>query len=172
VRAFSLDTSLSATVLCEDNLYRTAWDFQDQLWHLANNYVRRDGGSAVAESDEVALILTQWREMLDGVDGDRDAVADRVDWVAKLRVVEGYQKRYDLAPGDARLRAIDLQYHDLRAERSLAQRVVCDSCSTWIKFVKRFTTRRTRRGLFFAASAWRAIPSKSWPQTGIVWSLI
>jgi proteasome accessory factor A len=123
VRAFSLDTSLSATVLCEDNLYRTAWDFQDQLWHLANNYVQRDGASAVAESEEVTLILTQWREMLDGVDGDRDSVADRVDWVAKLRVVEGYQERYDLAPGDARLRAIDLQYHDLRAERSLAQRV-------------------------------------------------
>jgi proteasome accessory factor A len=61
--------------------------------------------------------------MLDGVRDDVDAVADRVDWVAKLRVVNGYRERYDLAPGDARLRVIDLQYHDLRAERSLSQRV-------------------------------------------------
>ena len=31
--------------------------------------------------------------------------------------------RHDLAPTDARLRAIDLQFHDLRPERSLARRV-------------------------------------------------
>jgi proteasome accessory factor A len=71
----------------------------------------------------VDQILTHWREMLDGVRDDRNGVADRVDWVAKLRVVNGYQERYDLAPGDAKLRAIDLQYHDLRVERSLSQRV-------------------------------------------------
>jgi proteasome accessory factor A len=123
VRAFSLDTALSATVLCEDDVHRSAWDFQNQLWHLANNYVQRDGGHAVAAPDEIELVLTQWREMLDGVRDDRESVADRVDWVAKLRVVTGYQERYDLAPGDAKLRAIDLQYHDLRSERSLSQRV-------------------------------------------------
>jgi proteasome accessory factor A len=123
VRAFSLDPTLEVTTLCDDNKYRSAWDFQDELWHLANNYATRDGGAAVAPPDEVDQILTHWREMLDGVRDDRNGVADRVDWVAKLRVVNGYQERYDLAPGDARLRAIDLQYHDLRVERSLSQRV-------------------------------------------------
>jgi proteasome accessory factor A len=85
--------------------------------------VARTGASAVAEPDEVELIMTQWREMLDGVLDDRDAVADRVDWVAKLRVVNGYQERYSLSDHDAKLRAIDLQYHDLRPSHSLAQRV-------------------------------------------------
>jgi proteasome accessory factor A len=46
-----------------------------------------------------------------------------VDWVAKRRVVEGFQSRYDLRPGDAKLRAIDLQYHDVRRDKSLASRV-------------------------------------------------
>jgi proteasome accessory factor PafA2 len=123
VRMFSLDPTLRVSVLCEDNTTRTAWDFQDQLWQLANNYVQRDGGEAVAPPEEVAMILHQWREMLDGVMDDRESVADRVDWVAKQRVVNGYQERYDLAPGDARLRVIDLQYHDLRVERTLSQRV-------------------------------------------------
>ena len=67
--------------------------------------------------------MQQWREMLDGVRDDRDAVADRVDWVAKWRVVRGFQERHDLRDRDARLRAIDLQYHDLRPSHSLAQRV-------------------------------------------------
>jgi proteasome accessory factor A len=123
VRTFSLDTSLEATVTCEDDVERSAWDFQDQLWHLANNYAQRDGADAVASMDEIELVLVQWREMLDGVLGDRASVADRVDWVAKQRVVEGYQQRYDLPPTDAKLRVIDLQYHDLRLERSLSQRV-------------------------------------------------
>jgi hypothetical protein len=78
---------------------------------------------AVAAIEEVELILTQWREMLDGVRDDSDSVADRIDWVAKLRIVNGYRDRYSLGPHDARLRAIDLQYHDVRPERSLAARV-------------------------------------------------
>jgi proteasome accessory factor A len=123
VRAFALDLSLHESVLCDDEKSRSAWDYQDELWHLATSYVERTGAEAVAQAEEIASILQQWREMLDGVRDNRDAVADRVDWVAKLRVVEGYQQRYDLGPHDAKLRAIDLQYHDLRASHSLAQRV-------------------------------------------------
>jgi proteasome accessory factor A len=123
VRAFALDTTLTQTVACEDGRQRSAWDFQDELWHLANDYANLYGAQAVADEDEVQVILSQWREMLDGVRDNADAVADRVDWVAKLRILRGYQGRYDLGEGDAKLRAIDLQYHDLRSERSLAQRV-------------------------------------------------
>ena len=123
VRSFALDPSLVHVESCEDGRVRSAWDFQDELWNLAARYVERHGGDAVAGEDEITFILTQWREMIDGVRDDRSAIADRVDWVAKLRVVEGYRARYDLESGDARLRAIDLQYHDLRPERSLAARV-------------------------------------------------
>jgi proteasome accessory factor A len=123
VRAFALDPTLEHAVACEDDRTRTAWDFQDELWTLANDFVERRGASAVATPGEVQMILSQWRELLDGVRDDHEAVADRVDWVAKLRMVNGYQQRHGLANGDARLRAIDLQYHDLRAERSLSQRV-------------------------------------------------
>ena len=97
VRGFALDPGLTFTVLCEDDRQRTAWDFQDELWHLANDHVERKGADAVAEPDEVALILTQWREMLDGVRDDPETVADRVDWVAKLRIVRGIRERHGLA---------------------------------------------------------------------------
>ncbi|MGD0055256.1 MAG: depupylase/deamidase Dop [Acidimicrobiales bacterium] len=123
VRAFSLDTTLTTTVPCDDDKQRTAWDLQDELWHLANNYVARDGARDVAAPVEVAMVLEQWRAMLDGVRDDPASVADRVDWVAKQRIVNGFRERHGLAPGDARLQVIDLQYHDLRPERSLAQRV-------------------------------------------------
>jgi hypothetical protein len=88
---------LKYAVLCEDDRERTAWDFQDELWHLANDHVERKGADAVAPPDEVHLILTQWREMLDGVRDDPDTVADRIDWVAKLRIVRGFKERHSLA---------------------------------------------------------------------------
>jgi hypothetical protein len=77
----------------------------------------------VGAGAHVEFIMIQWREMLDGVRDDRDAVADRVDWVAKWRVVNGYKERHGLSDRDAKLRAIDLQYHDLRPTHSLAARV-------------------------------------------------
>ncbi|MGC2174379.1 MAG: depupylase/deamidase Dop [Acidimicrobiales bacterium] len=123
VRAFALDLTLKESVPCDDEQSRTAWDFQDELFQLAARYVERTGASAVGEPDEVRLILEQWREMLDGVRDNPDSVADRIDWVAKLRVVNGFKERHGLSDRDAKLRAIDLQYHDLRASHSLAQRV-------------------------------------------------
>jgi proteasome accessory factor A len=130
VRGFALDPSLKCVVLCEDDRERSAWDFQDELWHVARDHVEHHGADAVADADEVELILTQWRELLDGVRDDPQTVADRVDWVAKLRIVRGIRERHGLSPDDARLRAIDLQYHDLRPERSLAQRVGLRELST------------------------------------------
>jgi len=123
VRFFATDLTLREAVACDDGMTRSAWDYQDELWDVARTYVNRNGTSAVGDVDEVELILTQWREMLDGVLDDRDAVADRVDWVAKLRVVNGFKERHNLDDHDAKLRAIDLQYHDLRPSHSLAQRM-------------------------------------------------
>lgn len=130
LRSYSCDPSLRATVGDDEGRTRTAWDYQDELWHVADRYVRRRGGEAVAPEHEVAYILTQWREMLDGVRDEPHAVADRVDWVAKRRIVEGFQSRYNLSDGDAKLRAIDLQYHDIRRDKSLALRVGLRELST------------------------------------------
>ncbi|HSN01864.1 MAG TPA: depupylase/deamidase Dop [Acidimicrobiales bacterium] len=123
VRHFALDPTLQAVEVGDDGVAYSAWDLQDALWHLAQDYVATSGASAVAPEAEVAEILTQWREMLDGVRVDPASVADRVDWAAKERILRGYQERHDLRATDARLRAIDLQYHDLRPERSLSSRV-------------------------------------------------
>jgi len=50
-------------------------------------------------------------------------VAHWVDWVAKDRLIAGYRDRHGLDPADARLKALDLQYHDMRVDKCLATRV-------------------------------------------------
>jgi proteasome accessory factor A len=50
-------------------------------------------------------------------------LADQLDWVAKHRLLDGYRERHGLEWDDARLVAMDIQYHDLRPAKSLAARV-------------------------------------------------
>ncbi len=50
-------------------------------------------------------------------------LANRLDWVAKYRIVNGYRERHGLGWRDPKLVAMDLQYHDVRPERSLYARV-------------------------------------------------
>jgi proteasome accessory factor A len=68
------------------------------------------------------MILHEWENVLTGLESDPLSVANVVDWVAKKRLVDGYAERHALAPTEVRLKAIDLQYSDLRAGRSLATR--------------------------------------------------
>jgi len=72
-------------------------------------------------------VLRRWQSVLTGLEHDRDSVASIVDWVAKQRMVDGYAERHGIEPGDARLKALDLQYHDMRPDRCLALRVGLDT---------------------------------------------
>jgi proteasome accessory factor A len=123
IRAFGADPHLRATVEAEGGQRVSALDYQEALFILVDSHVRAHGAPEVADDREVRELLAEWSALLEGVRSNPDDVADRVDWIAKWRVIQGYQERYGLPETDARLRAIDLQYHDLRPEKSLAARV-------------------------------------------------
>lgn len=121
IRQVSHDPSLRATIALADGQRATGLEVQWRLLELAREYAASHGLSPVG--DAVGdLALAQWEEVLAGLESDPDSVADRVDWVAKRRIIDAYAGRHGLAPGSDRLRAIDLQYHDLRPDRCLADR--------------------------------------------------
>ena len=68
-------------------------------------------------------MLDRWEQVLTGLETDPGSLAGQLDWVAKHRLIDGYRQRHDLAWDDARLAAMDLQYHDLRPEKSLYERL-------------------------------------------------
>jgi len=125
IRQVSHDPSLRRTVLLRNGQRATALEIQWQLLERAQKYERTHGLSAVG--DEVGReVLALWNDVLAGLERDPESVAHQVDWVAKRRVVQGYAERHGAAPDDARLKALDLQYHDLRADRCLALKVGLD----------------------------------------------
>ena len=131
--AVSHDPSLRAMVERVNGVRMTALEFQFLMLEHAQRYVALHGSQCIESPglpDEGGLLLDTWQRVLEGLESDPEGVADVVDWVAKRRLVDGYARRHGLAGTDARLKAIDLQYHDMRVDRCLALRVglrtMCD----------------------------------------------
>ena len=107
--------------MLRDGRRATALEVQWGLLERAHKYEQLHGLACVDET--VGLdVLRRWEQVLTGLEHDPDSVAHWVDWVAKRRLVDGYADRHGMAPGAPTLKAIDLQYHDLRPHKSLAAR--------------------------------------------------
>ena len=122
LRHISYDRSLRRTHELVDGTRVTALEVQWHLLEAAQAYAAGHGLDVVG--DEVGKeVLARWEEVLTDLEADPMRLADRLDWPAKLSLMERYRDRDDLEWGDPRLAALDLQYHDLRADRSLSERL-------------------------------------------------
>jgi Pup amidohydrolase len=123
IRQVSFDPTLKASVDMVDGRKVTALALQWELYGLARKYAE-DRGLACLGSEEVGQqVLRYWEDVLHGLETDPTVVARQVDWAAKFQLLEAYRDRHNLDWDDSRLAAVDLQYHDLRPERSLFRRL-------------------------------------------------
>ena len=121
IRQVSHDTSLSACIMMTDGRMLSALQVQMEILEAAIQYANRYGLDSV--DDSVGNdVLVRWAGVLDGLETDPLLVANIVDWIAKKRIVDGFAQRHNLQIDDARLKAIDLQYHDMRVDKCLALR--------------------------------------------------
>ena len=105
-----------------DGTTMTALEIQWDIYRQCAAHAERHGLEAVG-TDVGEMVLDRWRAVLEGLESDPMTLAGQIDWIAKYRLLNGYRERHDIGWDDARLRAMDLQYHDLRPEKSLARRV-------------------------------------------------
>jgi proteasome accessory factor A len=96
----------------------TALQLQSEYLELARKYVDRED-----DTPENREVVDRWESVLLGLADDPTSLAAQLDWVAKLRLLEGFRDRDGLAWSDPKLRAIDLQYHDVRRDRGLYHRL-------------------------------------------------
>jgi len=128
IRQVSHDMSLRQPIELADGSTMTALEVQWELYDAARKYTGERGMEAAGVGgDEV---LDRWEQALTGLEADPMSMASTIDWVAKYRLLDGYRERHGLAWDDARLAAMDLQYHDIRPERSLARRVGLERITT------------------------------------------
>ncbi|MBW3658803.1 MAG: proteasome accessory factor PafA2 family protein, partial [Actinobacteria bacterium] len=70
-----------------------------------------------------ADVLARWEAVLTTAEEDPRKLAGTVDWATKLDLLESYRDRHDLEWGDAKLEMVDLQYHDVRRDKGLYNRL-------------------------------------------------
>ena len=121
LREVSWDVGLGGLLELADGSRMTALDLQWQYYDWAKKYAEARGFDAVG-ADVGPAVLERWEMVLNGLETDVDSLADQLDWVAKRRLFGGYVERHGLSWTDARVRALDLQFHDLRPTKSLAAR--------------------------------------------------
>ena len=119
----SFDRTFTRPLAMADGTTATALAIQWELFTRARKYAE-DRGLACLGSEEVGdEVLRRWESVLHGLETDPMSLARQLDWVAKLQLMEAYRERHGCGWDDQRLAALDLQYHDLRPERSLFARL-------------------------------------------------
>jgi proteasome accessory factor A len=121
IRRISHDTTLRQVISLEYDKRMTALEIQESLYQSAERYANSFGLESVGQTTG-ENILRRWREVIEGLQTNPLSVAHIVDWVAKKRIVDGLVSRHNLRNTDAKLKAVDLQYHDMRPDKCLAMR--------------------------------------------------
>ena len=122
LRQVSRDLTLSEPLRLDDGRTITALEVQWELLGCCRKYVEANG-PANTGGEATYEVLDRWEAVLAALEDDPMELAHQLDWVAKYRLLEAYRGRHALDWDSDRLRAMAIQYHDLRPERSLADRV-------------------------------------------------
>ncbi len=105
-RAVSRDPSFRWNVELEDGRTMRATDIQ---WV----YLREARELLPNAEGETAWVLREWERVLRDLETDPFQAEDRLDWVAKRRLLETYIEAEGLWWEDPTLRSLDLEYHNV-----------------------------------------------------------
>jgi len=68
---------------------------------------------------ETEWILREWESVLDGLEKDPFSMSDRLDWVAKRRLIEIYMEAEGVGWDADVLHSLDLEYHNINPNQGL-----------------------------------------------------
>ncbi|MEA3502556.1 MAG: Pup--protein ligase [Actinomycetota bacterium] len=156
IREIAHDRTCRRPVRLANGRELSALDMQWEYLDRTLRYARTRGFPP-----EVDRAIGMWEHMLTGLEKDPMTLSREVDWVAKLRLLDRYAARHDIALSSPRMSLIDLAYHDVNRERGLyyilerrgmMDRVVVDGQIDVAMTVPPSTTRARLRGDFIKAA--------------------
>ncbi len=121
VHRVSHDLGLTERLELADGRHLTA--LQIQAEYLAAVRAALDAGGDAPDA-QTADVLDRWASLLTRLGEEPASCAREVEWLAKLRLLDGMRRRDHLAWDHPRLAAVDLQWSDVRPERGLYHRLV------------------------------------------------
>ena len=152
IREISHDLTFERTVRLANGREVTAMAVQAEYLERAMRYAQTHD-----LSPEEKQALDMWEHVMTGLEKDPFSLDREVDWVTKHKLMEAYMARHNLELGDSRVALLDLQYHDIRQERSVfyklqsagrVERIVTDAAIDEAVDTPPQTTRARLRGEF------------------------
>ncbi|HEV2360143.1 MAG TPA: depupylase/deamidase Dop [Acidimicrobiales bacterium] len=123
IREISHDLSLEQEVELRSGARMTAIGLQWELHDLARKYAEDRGLECIGGETVGTMVLDRWEAVLHSLETGSSDVERQVDWVAKRHLIDAYMDRHQISWDDPRVAVLDLQYHDVRPEKSLFARV-------------------------------------------------
>jgi proteasome accessory factor A len=115
IREISHDTTCRRRVRLVNGRELTAVEIQREYHDRVARFVERRGAD-----ERSRLLVEEWALALDALEaGELERLADRIDWVAKMLMIERYRQRHGLALSSAKVAMLDLAYHDVNRSRGL-----------------------------------------------------
>jgi proteasome accessory factor A len=113
IKEVSHDPACRQTVELSSGRRMTSVQLQREYLELALRYDARSLG------DWTGDVLMRWGRVLDALEREPRDLADSIDWVAKLVMIENFMERKGLDWRSSQVQMLDLQYHDIRPEKGL-----------------------------------------------------
>ncbi|MCR5913330.1 proteasome accessory factor PafA2 [Corynebacterium sp. zg254] len=119
VQQVSRDLSVSEELKFYGNRSMTAIQVQREILSRVESTLDNAGwfGVPMAEDDD-RQVLRLWAQILDDLERDPLSTADRLDWTAKLALLNAYRAR-GVEWSDPRMALVDIQYSDIDPARGL-----------------------------------------------------
>lgn len=117
LQAVSHDPTCQQLLELRDGTKLTAVQLLWRYHALAERYLQKRYSGEV--DDDTAEVMRWWAVVLDRLERDPMEASRELDWVAKQQVMQGYIERDGLEWSDSRLRAIDIQWSDVRPDRGI-----------------------------------------------------
>jgi Pup amidohydrolase len=124
MRKISHDPTCRATFSLADGSSVTAVELQWEFFRLAQKYADEVGLDSCGDDAQTADLMRRWEQVLTALEDDPSRLDGQLDWVTKHNLLDAYAARNRLEWGDPKLALMDLQYHDVRPERSLYEKLV------------------------------------------------
>ena len=119
VRQVSRDLFLTERLDLADGRRLTALEVQRAYLDIVGRALEASGGTDTATQE----VLDRWDSILQRLATDPASCAREVEWLAKLRLLDGMRSRDRLGWDHPRLAAMDIQWSDVRPERGLYHRL-------------------------------------------------
>jgi proteasome accessory factor A len=115
IREISHDITCTKQVRLANGRELTAVEIQREYFERAVRFAQRRDGDERTRS-----VLAEWGGALDALEqGDLDRLERKIDWVAKMRLIERYRAKHDLPLTHPRVALMDLTYHEVNRDRGL-----------------------------------------------------